>query len=388
MTEDKALVPAREWEEVSPAEIIESVVIGGDLSKLTPPQRVAYYARVCSELGLNPYTQPFAYLWLGRGDDRKLVLYAKRDATDQIRRNLGVNITALDYPSMPEGLFGVTAHAQYGSRTDTATGIVSVMTYDGRNRLTGELLANAMMKAETKAKRRVTLSIAGLGLLDETEIASIPDGEPAGVDDSGNIETPPATVSDVIAARVAAIQSPVVEPVEAVASTVDGSGPLFTVGGVPLPREAEPEGLTKATDNPDDGSQDVEPEPEPDEPEPTMTLEAFVAFVARGYDRDAVRSTARELYPEASGFRQLSEAQLAVLAEAVAIKYPLPAPATAEPPEESEEELLATVMSAEASEALPATCNSRSPFSDATCVKPIEHAGVHTASLANATETW
>ena len=32
-----------------------------------------------------------------------------------------------------------------------------------------------MMKAETKAKRRVTLSVCGLGLLDETEIADIPD---------------------------------------------------------------------------------------------------------------------------------------------------------------------------------------------------------------------
>src|SRR6185312_3719783 len=31
------------------------------------------------------------------------------------------------------------------------------------------------MKAETKAKRRVTLSICGLGMLDETEVDSIPD---------------------------------------------------------------------------------------------------------------------------------------------------------------------------------------------------------------------
>ena len=31
------------------------------------------------------------------------------------------------------------------------------------------------MKAETKAKRRATLSICGLGMLDETEIETIPD---------------------------------------------------------------------------------------------------------------------------------------------------------------------------------------------------------------------
>ena len=38
---------------------------------------------------------------------------------------------------------------------------------------TGDPIANAFMKAETKAKRRGTLSICGLGMLDESEIASI-----------------------------------------------------------------------------------------------------------------------------------------------------------------------------------------------------------------------
>src|SRR6202020_1247291 len=37
----------------------------------------------------------------------------------------------------------------------------------------------AVMKAETKSKRRVTLSICGLGILDETEIETIPESKPA-----------------------------------------------------------------------------------------------------------------------------------------------------------------------------------------------------------------
>jgi hypothetical protein len=37
------------------------------------------------------------------------------------------------------------------------------------------MLGNAMLKATTKAKRRVTLSMCGLGMLDEDEVASIPD---------------------------------------------------------------------------------------------------------------------------------------------------------------------------------------------------------------------
>jgi len=38
----------------------------------------------------------------------------------------------------------------------------------------GEALANALMKASTKAKRRLTLSLCGLGFLDETEVGTIP----------------------------------------------------------------------------------------------------------------------------------------------------------------------------------------------------------------------
>jgi hypothetical protein len=54
----------------------------------------------------------------------------------------------------------------------------------------GDVLANALMKAETKAKRRVTLSLAGLGWLDETELDTIPGvrvGEPNGDHEAGEI---------------------------------------------------------------------------------------------------------------------------------------------------------------------------------------------------------
>jgi hypothetical protein len=40
--------------------------------------------------------------------------------------------------------------------------------------LRGEARANTILKAITKAKRRVTLSICGLGFLDETEVENIP----------------------------------------------------------------------------------------------------------------------------------------------------------------------------------------------------------------------
>src|SRR6516165_3544579 len=67
---------------VPSGEQLERVLIGGDLSKLSPEDRVLYYKRVCDSLGLNYLTQPLAYIVL----NQRLVLYCKRDAADQLRR--------------------------------------------------------------------------------------------------------------------------------------------------------------------------------------------------------------------------------------------------------------------------------------------------------------
>jgi len=160
--------------------LLEKVVLEGDLTQLLPVDRVAYYSRVCDSLGLNPYTRPFEYIKL----NGKLTLYARRDATDQLRnlKNVSINITNRE---TIDGVYIVTAQAQLGERTDESTGAVDVSS------LKGETKANAMMKAETKAKRRVTLSIVGLGWLDETEVESISktDAQRVKVDDAGVITT-------------------------------------------------------------------------------------------------------------------------------------------------------------------------------------------------------
>jgi hypothetical protein len=78
--ETTAVVVATPTPHVSP-EILEQVLIGGDLSGLTEVQRLAYYRAVCQSLGLNPLSKPFEYLWL----NGKLRLYALRDCADQLR---------------------------------------------------------------------------------------------------------------------------------------------------------------------------------------------------------------------------------------------------------------------------------------------------------------
>jgi len=151
-------------QKVTKADAIEAALISGDLARLTVEERLNYYNRTCESLGLNPLTQPFAYINL----NGKLQLYAKRDCAEQLRKVNGVSIDKMD-KEKHDDLFIVTVygHDKTG-RNDTGTGAVSIANLKGEN------LANAIMKAETKAKRRFTLSICGLGMLDETEVASIP----------------------------------------------------------------------------------------------------------------------------------------------------------------------------------------------------------------------
>ena len=163
----------------------EQVLIRGDLSALGEAERVKYYADVCNSLGLNPLTKPFAYITL----NGKLQLYALKDATDQLRSVHGISVTEMA-ESEREGVFVVKCKVQNAAgRTDMSTGAVNIAG------LKGEALANALMKAETKAKRRATMSICGLGMMDETEIEDIPAGQKMAV----RVPSPPAETKDEIA---------------------------------------------------------------------------------------------------------------------------------------------------------------------------------------------
>lgn len=154
------------------SEIIEAVMIRGDLANLTSEERAKYYVRVCQSVGLNPMTRPFEYIVL----NNKLTLYARKDATDQLRALHKVSVTDLS-ESERDGVWVVTAKVRDAEgRTDAAKGAVTI------TGLKGDALANAIMKAETKAKRRATLSLCGLGLLDETELETIPAGAKGPVD--------------------------------------------------------------------------------------------------------------------------------------------------------------------------------------------------------------
>lgn len=147
----------------APHELIERVALLNDLRQLDAAMRVSYYQALCESLHLNWLTRPFSYLEF----QGKVVLYANKDATEQLRRINDVSIVQLERQQIHD-VYVVTAYAELPSgRRDSSTGAVPIAGVKGAE------LANAFMKAETKAKRRVTLSICGLGLLDESELATL-----------------------------------------------------------------------------------------------------------------------------------------------------------------------------------------------------------------------
>jgi hypothetical protein len=157
---------------------MESVITKGDLSKLTPQERVQFYKATCDSVGLNPLTRPLEYLTL----NGKTVLYARRDAADQLRKINGISVEVVSQKADGDMLTVHVRARDKTGRSDEDFGVVSIAG------LRGEARANATLKCITKAKRRVTLSIAGLGFLDETEVDDIPARE--------RIDAPSDTTAD------------------------------------------------------------------------------------------------------------------------------------------------------------------------------------------------
>lgn len=146
--------------------VAESVVVKGDISAMEPGDKARYYIQTCQSLGLNPATQPLAPLKL----NGKEILYPTRGATDQLAAIHRLHREIIDGPKVIDinGAkvgYCVARATHPNGRTETA--IATVPFADP---------AMLYMKLETKAKRRVTLSILGLGWLDETEVESIPAG--------------------------------------------------------------------------------------------------------------------------------------------------------------------------------------------------------------------
>lgn len=147
-------------------DIVSNVILNGDLSKLSQTQRVEYYNGYCSRLGLDPFTKPFDLLRLNGRE----ILYCTRSGAQQLNKLHSVSHTITSREiNENAGVYVVTARATLpDGRFTESLGAANIAG------MKGDAWGNAAMKAETKAKRRATLDLLGLGVMDETEIETIP----------------------------------------------------------------------------------------------------------------------------------------------------------------------------------------------------------------------
>ena len=146
-----------------------------DFKSLTDADRLAWVGAVCRATGVNPLGKVIDWITL----QGKLVPYANKSFTDQLRQVRGISIKIVGQ-THANGTYIVTVEAtDKDGRTDSDVGAVALP--EGAK---GESLAMAIMKATTKAKRRVTLSMGGMGFvpMDESEV------EDAHVVERANVE--------------------------------------------------------------------------------------------------------------------------------------------------------------------------------------------------------
>jgi hypothetical protein len=121
--------------------------------------------------------KPFMVMTTSQGK----FLYATKAFTDWVRKSEGISFTSVTREFIDDLVIVTVTAVTKDGRTDTSTGVAAianmVKTQSGDYiavPLSSEGKANAIMKAETKAKRRVTLSLGGFGVTDEAELDTIP----------------------------------------------------------------------------------------------------------------------------------------------------------------------------------------------------------------------
>lgn len=145
-----------------------NVITSGDAAALDAGQKLQYYKARCEIAGLDYRSAPFQFMRL----QGREILYAKKEATDQLASKHKVRVEILEQRTETDvRVVHVRAITENGRQTDEI-GVVPV------GGLKGAELANAYMKAVTKAKRRAILSVCGLGMTDESEYDTLPDAEP------------------------------------------------------------------------------------------------------------------------------------------------------------------------------------------------------------------
>lgn len=132
----------------------EKAMIDNDLSGLDPEDRLRFVKHICETVGLNPSTRPFVYTKF----NNELKLYPGKGAAEQLRsiHKISCEIVKQERDES-NGILLTHVKGTTKDRFDEDFGWAAIAN------LKGDLYGNAIGKSVTKAKRRVTLSMVGLG---------------------------------------------------------------------------------------------------------------------------------------------------------------------------------------------------------------------------------
>lgn len=145
---------AKPENEVTISQAWEKAMIENDLSALNSEERLSFVKHICETVGLNPSTKPFIYTEF----QGQLKLYPAKGAAEQLRAIHGISCEIVKAErDEPNGVFWTHVKGTTKDRFDEDYGWAAIAN------LKGDVLGNAVGKAITKGKRRVTLSMVGLG---------------------------------------------------------------------------------------------------------------------------------------------------------------------------------------------------------------------------------
>lgn len=159
--------------------LLAAFALNKDVSSWDNGSKIQFIALVNKKAGL-----PFGTIGLLRTVSKKCingvweeipkeVPYADRQTTVELgaQRKVSVQLIERDIIPASHALFVARATDVDSGRYVDATGVCALT--DNKGALTGDKFANKIMHAETKAKRRATLELCGLGFLDESETESM-----------------------------------------------------------------------------------------------------------------------------------------------------------------------------------------------------------------------
>lgn len=156
----------------------------GDLAMLPDSEKDKVLLKMCEHYSLDPVLRPFILIKL----NGKEVWYPTKAATDQVAAKFNLTREVIEIKeNIERGILEcrVKITQENSNRIETCVAAVSIMEF-ARNQATGkvepqpmrgEAYANALMKVETKAKRRATLGWLGIADMQDPGEESMPESK-------------------------------------------------------------------------------------------------------------------------------------------------------------------------------------------------------------------